>query len=225
MNSRYMILSAILVCHGLILNGQFNSPINPKNISVNPDLIIQVGAFRKEPNSSVLKEKLSAVIDKTVIVVAEDGFYKVRVTGFTTQEEMENFYPTLAFLGLKNFWVLPVKKHEEVIPEAFVQPDTIKEARVEDPALPVTDAETPVDSLTSIVLQVDVFHNKSEALAAQKRITTKLNLPVEIVQEWEYYKVFVTGFKSTEEANKYHPDIVKLGFPNISLIEHYKKKR
>ena len=225
MNSRYLILFVLLVFHGLNSYGQFNSPINPKNISVNPDLIIQVGAFRLEPNSSVLKEKLSAVIDKTVIVVTEDEFYKVQVTGFTSQEDMEKFYPTLAFLGLKNFWVLPVKKHEEVNPEAFVKPDTIKEAGVEDPAFPVATVETPVDSLPSIALQIDVFHDKSEALAAQKRITTKLNLPVVIVQEWEYYKVFVTGFKSTEEANKYYPDIAKLGFPKISLIEHYKKKR
>jgi hypothetical protein len=224
MNSRYLILSAILVFHGLISYGQFNSPINPKNLSINPDLIIQVGAFRLEPNSSVLKEKLSAVIDKSVIVVNEDGFYKVQVIGFSTQEEMEKFYPTLAFLGLKNFWVLPVKKHEEINLEAFSQPDSIKETAVEDPTFPVIAEETPVDSLPSIALQVEVFHDKSEALAAQKRITTKLNLPVEIVQEWEYYKVFVTGFKSTEEANKYYPDIAKLGFPKISLIEHYKKK-
>ena len=66
MNSRYLILSAVLVFNSLISFGQFNSPVNPKNLSVNPDLIIQVGAFRLEPNSSVLKEKLSAVLDKPV---------------------------------------------------------------------------------------------------------------------------------------------------------------
>ena len=224
MNSRYFILTVALVFNTLISYGQFNSPINPKNLSVNPDLIIQVGAFRLEPNSSVLKDKLSAVLDKPVRVVTEDGFYKVQITGFLSQEEMENLYPTLAFLGLKNFWVLPVKKKEEIIPEASVQTDTIKETAVEAPTFPVTADEAPVDSLPSIALQVEVYHDKSEALDAKKRITTKLNLNVEIVQEWEYYKVFVTGFKSTEEANKYYPDIAKLGFPKISLIEHYKKR-
>lgn len=224
MNSRYLILTIVLVYNSLISYGQFNSPINPKNLSVNPDLIIQVGAFRLEPNSSVLKEKLSAVLDKTVSVVTEDGFYKVQITGFSSQEEMENLYPTLAFLGLKNFWVLPVKKKEEINPEAMIQPDTIKETAVEYPAFPVTSDEAPVDSLPSIALQIEVYHDKSEALDAQKRIKAKLNLPVEIVQEWEYYKVFVTGFKSTEEANKYYPDIAKLGFPKISLIEHYKRR-
>ena len=224
MNSRYLILSVLLVFNILFSYGQFNSPINPKNLSVNPDLIIQVGAFRLEPNSSVLKEKLSAVLDKPVRVVIEDGFYKVQITGFSSQEEMENLYPTLAFLGLKSFWVLPVKKKEEINPEAFIQPDTIKEAAAEDPAFPVTADEASVDSIPSIALQIEVYHDRSEALDAQKRIKAKLNLPVEIVQEWEYYKVFVTGFKSTEEANKYYPDIAKLGFPKISLIEHYKRR-
>ena len=68
-------------------------------------------------------------------------------------------------------------------------------------------------SQSSIVLQIDVFHNKSEAIKAKKRITTKLNLPVEIVQEWEYYKVFVTGFHTTDEANKYFSAIAKAWIP------------
>jgi hypothetical protein len=214
-----------MVFHCLISYSQFNSPVNPKNLSVNPDLIIQVGAFKLEPNSSVLKEKLSAVLDKPVIVVAEGGFYKVQITGFSSQEEMEKLYPTLAFLGLKNFWVLPVKKKEEFNPELSVQPDSIKEKAIEEPTFPVTPEETPVDSLPSIALQIEVYHDKTEALDAQRKITTKLKLPVEIVQEWEYFKVFVTGFKSIDEANKYYPDIAKLGFPKISLIEHYKRKR
>jgi hypothetical protein len=225
MYPRYLILCAVLVFNGLISSGQFSSPVNPKNLSINPDLIIQVGAFKLEPNSSVLKEKLSAVLNNPVIVVTEDGFYKVQITGFSSQEEMEKLYPTLAFLGFKNFWVLPVKKKEEFNPAASLPPDTIKETAIEEPPFPVTPEETPVDSLPSIALQIDVFHDKSEALDAQRRITTKLHLTVEIVQEWEYYKVFVTGFKSTDEANKYYPDIAKLGFPKISLIEHYKRKR
>lgn len=218
MNSRYLILSTMLVLNGHFVYSQFNSPVNPKNLSVNPDLIIQVGAFRLEPNSSVLKEKLAAVLNNPVTVVAEDGFYKVQITGFSSPEEMEKLYPTLAFLGLKNFWVLPVRKKEEIIPEAFILPDTIKEAALEDPASPVITDDEPVDSIPSIVLQIEVYRDKSEAMDAQRKITTKLNLPVEIVQEWDYYKVFVTGFKSPEEANKYYPEIAKLGFPKISLI-------
>jgi uncharacterized protein YutD len=224
MASRYLIFIAVLVFHGPISYGQFDSPLNPKQVSINPDLIIQVGAFRQEANSLVLKEKLSAILDKPVILVAEDGFFKVRITGFSSQEEMEKFYPTLAFIGLKNFWVLPVKKQEEIRPQAVIQPDTTKQMVSEDTVLTVVSEEIPVESQPVIALQVEVFHDKSEALNAQKMITTKLNLPVEIVQEWEYYKVFVTGFHTTDEANKYCSALAKLGYPKISLIENYKKK-
>ena len=136
MDSRYLILLSVLVFPGFISNGQFDSPINPEQVVINPDLIIQVGAFRQEPNSLVLKSRLSAVLDKTVIIVAEDGFFKVRVTGFSGQEEMEKLYPALSFLGIKNFWVLPVKKQEEIKPQALMQPDTAKKPESENKSLP-----------------------------------------------------------------------------------------
>ncbi len=222
MNSRYFILLAMLAFHGLISYGQFDSPSNPNQISINADLIIQVGAFRQESNSLVLKEKLSTAIDYPVFIVNEDGFFKVRVTGFSSQEQMEKLYPALAFLGLKNLWVLPVKKQEEILPQA--QLDTARKPVSENTALPAVEEEVPDTSRPAIALQVDVFHEKSEALKAQKKIMAKLNLPVEIVQEWEYYKVFVTGFHTTDEADKYHSALAKLGFPKISLIKNFNGK-
>jgi len=224
MDSRYLILFSILLFPGLISNGQFDPPTNPEHVSVNPDLVIQVGAFRQESNALVLKGKLSAVLNKSVFLVTEDGFTKVRLTGFSSQEEIEKLYPTLSFLGLKNIWVLPVKKPEEATPQAFVQPDTTKEQGIENTAIPAIAEEIPVVSQSTFTLQVEVFHDKSKALNAQKRITAELNLPVEVVQEWEYYKVFVPGFKTTDEAIKCSSTIANLGYPNISLIENYRKK-
>jgi hypothetical protein len=224
MNSRYLILLSMFVFPGVFSYGHFNSPINPKQVVINPDLIIQVGAFRQETNSFVLKQKLSAIINNPVIVVTEDGFFKVRITGFSNQEEMEKLYPTLAFLGLKNIWVLPVNKQEEIIPQAVVQPDTNIKPVDEKTDLPVAAEDSSIVSQPAIALQIDVFHNKTKALIAQKKIMAKLNLPVEIVQEWEYYKVFIFGFHTTEEARKYYSPLAKLGYPQISLIENYRKK-
>jgi hypothetical protein len=214
----------MLVFSGVFSYGQFTSPINPKQVVIDPDLIIQVGAFRQEPNSFVLKQKLSAIINNPVIVVTEDGFFKVRITGFSNQEEMEKLFPTLAFLGLKNIWVLPVKKQEESLPAVVVQQDTIIKPGSLNTDIPITEEDSSLVSQHIIVLQVDVFHNKTKALNAQKKITAKLKLPVEIVQEGEYYKVFITGFQSTEDVNKYYSPLAKLGYPQISLIENYRKK-
>jgi hypothetical protein len=74
-------------------------------------------------------------------------------------------------------------------------------------------------SQPTISLQVAVYQKQSQALQAKRRITSKLNLPVEIVQQWEYYKVIVTGFYSREETYKYYPELAGIGYPNITLIE------
>jgi len=224
MGFRYLILLLMLVFPGLISYGQFNSPRNLKQVTINPDLVVQVGAFRQEPNALVLKNKLSAILNESVFLVTEDGFFKVRIKGFSSQEDIEKLYPTLAFLGMKNIWLLPVKKPEETNPQAVVQPDTTKNPESEITAFPVLAEEIPDESQPTFALQVEVFHEKSKALNAQKKITTKINLPVEIVQEWEYYKVIVTGFYTADEANKYFSAIAILGYPNITLIENYKKK-
>ena len=225
MGSRYLILIVLISFSCRMSYGQFDSALNPKQESINPDLIIQVGAFHNQSFALVLKGKLSAILDKNVFIVTEDGFFKVQITGFSGEEEMEKFYSTLAFLGMKNFWVLPVKKKEEIAQQPVVQPDTTLKPGGENTALPVVDEKTSAVSHPAIVLQIDVFHSRSEAKNAQKTITSKLNLPVEIVKEWEYYKVFVTGFHTTDEANKSFIALAKLGYSKISLIENYKKSQ
>jgi len=225
MFSRYLILFSMLIFPGLILYSQFGSPTNPEQIVVNPDLVIQVGAFRQESNALVLKNKLSAVLNKSVFLVVEDGFTKVRLTGFSGLEEIEKLYPTLTFLGLKDIWILPVKKPEEANPQAFEQPDTTNKQETENTAFPAVDEEISDASKSTFTLQVEVFHDKSKAMNAQKKITTAINLPVELVKEWEYYRLIVPGFKTTDEAIKISSAIANLGYPNISLIKNYRKKQ
>ena len=225
MYSRYLILILMIGFPGFIAYSQFDSPINREQMVINQDLIIQVGAFRNQSFALALKEKLSAIINKTIFIVIKDGFFKVRIKGFSGEEEMEKFYSTLAFLGMKDFWVLPVKKEEEIAQQKVGQTDTIIKTDSEKTSLPVVVEKTSALSQSDIVLQIDVFHNKSQALNAQKIITTKLNLHVEIVQEWKYYKVFVTGFHTIDEANKYFTAIEQLGYSKISLIKNYQKNQ
>jgi hypothetical protein len=71
----------------------------------------------------------------------------------------------------------------------------------------------------TISLRVATYYKQSQALRAQRKIHSKLNLPVEIVKKWDSYIVIITGFYTREETYKYYPELAGLGFPGISLIE------
>jgi hypothetical protein len=187
------------------------------------EMALQVGAFHNESNAIGLRDRLSATLNKPVVITSEDGFYKVRITGFESLEEIEKLLPSLGFLGLTDFWIPPGKKQEEIIPPVIVKPDTIRKAVEEKTEIPVMEEKPPVREPT-IALQVGVFRKKIEALRAQRRIRSKLDLPVDIIEQWDYYHVVVPGFYTKEETYKYYPELAGLGYPGISLIENYKKQ-
>lgn len=70
-----------------------------------------------------------------------------------------------------------------------------------------------------IALQVAVFTKKSEALRAKRRISSKLNVRVEIIQQWDYFRVVIPGFYTREETYRFYPELAGLGYPGPSLIE------
>jgi len=45
---------------------------------------------------------------------------------------------------------------------------------------------------------------------------------VEIIPEYDYYRVIVTGFYTREETYRFYPELAGLGYDKIYLIE--KKK-
>lgn len=83
----------------------------------------------------------------------------------------------------------------------------------------IVEAATKEVKAPVISLQVAVFYKKSEAVKAQKKIMSKLNVPVKIVEQWEYYRVIITGFHSREETYQYYPELAGLGYPGPTLIE------
>jgi cell division septation protein DedD len=164
---------------------------------------IQIGAFLHEADALAFRDKNSGKLDKQVVVVPEGAFYKVRVIGFASPEEMNNYLPLLRSLGLSQIWALPVKSQENPIP-------VIKQPVVE---------EKPGAAKPTIALQIGVFHNRTQAQNAQNKIITKLRLPVEIVEQWDYYRVIITGFYTREEASKYYPGLAELGYSDVSVVE------
>jgi cell division protein FtsN len=237
MNLRY--LSLLIIFLSPIPFASPNDPHSPKSLQdFSPDIVIQVGAFRNELNALALKERLSDLLNNTIVIVSSEGYFKVRITGFKNLEEIESLIPTLGLLGIKDLWVFRTKKEDvksnDAVPaDTSLKTITDKEIKLQvteltDTSLksgkdkmnlPVVAAVNPTTETTSINLQVGIFHRRSQALRAQRRIRTRLNLPVEIVREWEYYIVFITGFQSREEIFKYYPKLAALGYPDSFMID------
>ncbi|HLN21842.1 MAG TPA: SPOR domain-containing protein [Bacteroidales bacterium] len=171
-----------------------------------------------------LEKPKAAIVDQTVITImknrtglADVKFKDIRpavriVTNDTTNivipaEKQPVTVESPIFLR-DEIKVDKIKLHYEV-PE--VRMKSVDEVITENAPEPV---KVPV-----ISLQVGIYYKKSEAEKARKKIMSKLNVPVKVVEQWEYYRVIITGFHSREETYQYYPELAGLGFPGPTLIE------
>jgi cell division protein FtsN len=233
-NKFNLIAAIIFTILGLTLKAYtVNSQKPESDIQKQPEinLVIQVGAFIKETNATVFKEKLSAIIDKRVIMVVEEGYYKVQLTGFNNIEEIEKIIPALGLIGIRDFWIPPARKDASVTDIAELQADTtqkILEEKIVNPVIPMgSDSliieEPPAESPDIYSLEIGAFRKKNQALNAQEKVITKLKLPVEIVEQWNDYHVIITGFNNKTEINKYIPELARMGYSEIYVLKNYKK--
>ena len=213
------------------------SPISLQDFS--PDIVIQVGAFHHESNALALKERLSDLLNNTIVIVSSEGYFKVRITGFKTLNEIERLIPALGLLGIKDLWVFRANTQDvkskvvaladtsiktnngiDIKPQVAELSDTSFKTGKVIKNLPEAEALKSSVETNTINLQIGTFHRRSQALRAQRRIRNRLKLPVEIVNEWEYYIVFITGFKTREEIFKYYPKLASLGYPDSFMIDN-----
>jgi cell division protein FtsN len=185
------------------------------------NLVIQVGAFRIESNALGLKNRLTDLLDQTIVTVSENDMFKVRITGFKTQEELERTVSSLGLLGLGRVWIMSPERLEPKTlpvlnvalgPDVFLAENKVNQVAVQHKSTPDT---------VSFALQVGVFHDRSKAIQAQRRIIARFKLPVSIEQEWTFFKVIIHGFSSAGETAKYYPELTKMGYPDILLIRNF----
>jgi hypothetical protein len=203
-----------------------------------PEITVQLGAFREKSNALGLLGKLTAKYGERVKIVYEDEFYKLRLAGIpiieqTVLEEMNKLKPEIGELGLKDIWLLPARTEpdeEPAVRELQSPPNRVEWNRKvpdvfrSDSTLKIVkdEIQEPVTAGgPKIALQVAVFYRRSQALRAQKKIASKLNLPVAILQQFDLYRVLVTGFYTREETYQYYPELAGLGYPRILLIEDW----
>ena len=189
---------------------------------------IEAGAFDNVKDAINLKDTLFKSIHKPVLIIREEGKYKVRITGFENNKEMMEFLSSLRKLKLKELRIQSAERYDDKRIRAD-KPEEIKSDTLQKPAETKTQQPPAVEAAPvkepTIAMQVGVFHKKNQALRAQKKITSKLNLPVDIVLQWDYYHVLVTGFYTREETFRYYPELAKIGYPGVTVIENYKKQK
>ncbi|MEE4215760.1 MAG: SPOR domain-containing protein, partial [Bacteroidales bacterium] len=190
---------------------------------ITTDMAIQLGAFRNEAYAKIMVEKLEFRLDKDLVIVREDGYHKVRIKGFESVEEMERIIPSLELLGIDDLWIIPPEERPADTSRAAVEPPAIaamKDARFEaiKPDISKIKEDFKVNE-PLFSLQVAVYPKRTQAMRAKRQIERKLYLPVEIVQQWDYYRVIVTGFYTREETFRYYPELAELGFDRIVLID------
>ncbi len=102
---------------------------------------------------------------------------------------------------------------EEAEAIAEKQPEAVVAEAVPTPAIP------------GFVLHAGRFYKRAAAERARNRIVRKLKLPVEIIQEWDSYRVVVTGFFTREETIIYYPELAGLGFTEVFVMERPVQKK
>ena len=196
-------------------------------------MTIQLGAFREKSNAAALLEKLSLIYGKNVLIVFEKGFYKLRLTGIPVMKQevldvMKKLQPDLGKVGIKDLWVLPmnIKPVEEPVVRVPVPNLTPARQVPEIPSLVqpqthklIIKKMQEVKTGPVYTLQVGTFYKYSQALRAQRRISSKLKIPAEIIRQWDYYRISIGEFYSREETYQYYPELAGLGYTRISIVE------
>jgi cell division protein FtsN len=183
------------------------------------DLVIQTGAFRNEKYAAAMQEKLAALSGKPIVVLFEDGYYKVRVSGFRDKQELVKMLPSFAAMGYKDVWV----------PKAIVLRETVNQDSVRIPVqertLVIADTVAkPVEKKEEKVVE----EKKEEELKAEE-IKVEEKKVEEIKVEEKKEKVIIPVEQKVEEkkADDKKPEEIKpeVKRPTVYLrVGEFRKK-
>ena len=70
---------------------------------------VQFGAFRNKLYAEIMMKKVEGVLDKNVELFEEDGFWKVRITGFDDRDDLNRYIPIINGQGITEIWVITNK--------------------------------------------------------------------------------------------------------------------
>ncbi|MEZ5019256.1 MAG: SPOR domain-containing protein [Bacteroidales bacterium] len=196
---------------------------------------VQLGAFGTLEETNAMSDRLLAAAEKLVTIRNEGGLFKVQLSGFADTNEVREFIPLLRKYGFKDITVLhesetglapvdlPVPAPVIEIPEEQ-KTDEVHVAEEQPEIVPdrpvvveeVAPAPPPVPRF---VLHAGRYYRLREAERAKQRIERRINMPVQILEEWDAFRVVITGFFTREETYPYYPELAGMGFTDIFVYE------
>jgi len=197
---------------------------------------VQLGAFSTLEETASVSDRLLAAAEKLVTIRNEGGRFKVQISGFADTSEVREFIPLLRKHGFDDIKVLheseaglvpvvpavAVPEVKQPAEEQVVAEQPVRDVQAEIiPKQPVKEKEivpTP-PPVPRFVLHAGSYYRKAEAERAKQRIEKKIKLPVEILEEWDSYRVIITGFFTREETYPYYPELAGMGFTDIFVYE------
>jgi len=189
---------------------------------------VQLGAFENLGETESVSDRLLAATEKLITIRNEEGVYKVQVTGFADTNEIREFIPLLQQHGFKDILVLHQTQEGLVPVLPQVTPETAgPPTPAPEPELPVLEPEqpeireeaAPAPPVPRFVLHAGNYQRRSQAERAKRKIERNLDKPVEIIEEWDSYRVVVTGFFTREETYPYYPELAGLGFSEVFAMK------
>ncbi|MEE4117358.1 MAG: SPOR domain-containing protein [Marinilabiliaceae bacterium] len=209
------------------------------------EIALKIGSFTSESYARAIMDRLAFTLDKKLEIIEENGVYRIQLTDIDSPEMLEKMINALGIQGISDIRFTPetrvevVQKTDTVLSdtlvEVFIVRDTIEREktdslRTKDIALEAGEIKTELakDKLKTeepkVSLLVGNFAKRTQALKAKKRIERKLNLPVEVTEQWDYYRVIVKGFFTPEETYRFYPELAGLGYDVMQLIDERQKK-
>jgi hypothetical protein len=81
------------------------TPVTQKDVNTG-GIKVQVGAFHVKSNALAVQSQLIQVAGKPVIIIFEDGYYKVRISGFKGIKEVKNFLVNIRKEGFPDAFII-----------------------------------------------------------------------------------------------------------------------
>jgi hypothetical protein len=110
---------------------------------------------------------------------------------------------------------IPVIKLDSMAGKADTLAVKSQDQKVEEPIVEVQ----PVIVKPKVSLHFGEFRKRSQALKAQRRVSAKFNVTVEIFMRYDSYHLTITGFYTQEETTPYFPELAGMGYTNIFVIK------